>query len=97
MGKSMAQTKGIIMVDYYKSQWHNCNKCRIHYMTEEPHLKAYLCDECWHSMPHYKVGSLQKTKYKQKYDKGYTWKEITLYTIGNLLCIMEIGYYLLFR
>ena len=85
------------MVDYYKSQWHNCNRCRVHYMTEEPHLKAYLCDECWNTLPHFKVGKLQKTKKIIKKDKGYTWGQIALYTLGNLCCLAVIGYYLIFK
>ena len=81
------------MVDYYKTQWHNCNRCRIHYMSEEPHLKAYLCDECWTTLPHFKVGSLQKRKKIIKKEE-YTWGQIALYTLGNLCCLAIIGYYL---
>ena len=31
---------------YYKVLWHNCNRCKTHYTSEAPHLKAYLCDDC---------------------------------------------------
>ncbi len=55
---------------YYKAMWHNCNKCKIHYMSESPHIRAYLCDECWNSMPHYKT-SIKK---QQKPDRGPTYE-----------------------
>ena len=84
---------------YYKALWHNCHRCRIHFMSEEPHLRAYLCDECWNSMPHYKVN---KKVISQKPKRGPTftdveWREIILYTIGNLICMAIIGYYLWFK
>ena len=89
---------------YYKALWHNCTKCRIHYMSEQPNLKAYLCDECWNSMPHYKVGNMKPLKIS----KGPTHNlphilrdisltEILLYTVGNVICLGIIGYYLLFK
>ena len=62
-------------------------------MSEDPHLKAYLCDECWTSIPHYHVGNLHKKK-KQIVKQGYTWGEIVLYTLGNLGCLVIIGYYI---
>jgi len=64
-------------------------------MSEQPHLKAYLCDECWGSVPHFTVKA--NPVIKQKRVKGYSWKEIALYTIGNLLCLTVIGYYLWFK
>ena len=79
---------------YYKALWHNCNRCRIHYMSDDPQLRAYLCDECWGSIPHFRVGSLQKRKKIIKKDEGYTWGQIALYTVGNLCCLVVIGYYL---
>jgi len=83
---------------YYKALWHNCNRCRIHYMSEEPHLKAYLCDECWKAIPHFQVKSVQAVQKRvMKKNKGITWKEITLYTIANILCLGVIAYYLWFR
>ena len=85
---------------YYEALWHNCNMCRIHYMSEQPHLRAYLCDECWNSMPHYKVDQVKS----QKPMKGpthnttdFTIGQIALYTIGNLICIGIVVYYLWFR
>ena len=89
---------------YYKALWHNCHMCRIHYMSEQPHLRAYLCDECYHSIPHYKVKDVKS----QRPNKGSTHKlphilrdisltEILLYTLGNLICLIVIGYYLWFK
>ncbi len=83
-----------------KAIWHNCNRCKIHYMSEEPHIRAYLCDECWFSLPHYSASKMYKTP--QKPDKGPTYngvelREIVLYTIGNLICMAIIAYYLWFK
>jgi hypothetical protein len=86
---------------YYKALWHNCNKCNIHYMSESPNLTAYLCDECFNSMPHYKV--TQRIKKQQKPSVGPTydwWPEdvsllgVLLYILGCSLCLLIIGYYL---
>ena len=83
---------------YYKVLWHNCVKCRTHYTSDAPHVRAYLCDECWNSMPHYKVANVQKVKQGPTYNKkDFNWKEIILYSIGNLICLAVIGYYLWFR
>ena len=91
----------MVGIDYYKSQWNNCVKCRIHYMSEAPHLKAYLCDECWNGLPHYKVDNLvskkQMNKEKQTNNSKYTIGNILLYTVGNILCMVVIGYYLWFN
>ena len=35
---------------YYKVLWHNCNRCRTHYTSDAPHLRAYLCDDCWNAI-----------------------------------------------
>ena len=67
-------------------------------MSEQPHIRAYLCDECWNSMPHYKVANVQKVKQGPTYNKkDFNWKEIILYSIGNLICLTIIGYYLWFK
>jgi len=66
-------------------------------MSEQPHLRAYLCDECWNTLPHFHVSNLPKRKKVQTKDKGYTWGEIALYTLGNLSCLIVIGYYILFK
>ena len=89
---------------YYKALWHNCMKCRLHFMSEAPHLKAYLCDECWNSMPHYSMTQVTP----QQPDKGpthnwvhlirsLTFSDILLYIIGNGLCILIVVYYLWFK
>ena len=87
---------------YYKALWHNCNRCRIHYMSEEPHIRAHLCDECWNAIPHFKVKNVQAVQRKVMKGpthnrKDFTIGDILLYTVGNLLCLMVIGYYLWFR
>ena len=75
--------------------WHNCNRCRTHYTSEAPHLKAYLCDDCWGAIPHFKVETPQlKRKVMKKKDKDIDWGTIILYTIGNLICLGVIAYYL---
>ena len=89
---------------YYKALWHNCGKCKLHFMSEAPHLKAYLCDECWDKMPHYRMTDVES----QQPDKGPTYnlphilrdislREIMLYTVGNLICLAIIGYYIWFK
>jgi len=82
---------------YHKAIWHNCNQCKIHYMSEQPHIRANLCDECWLSMPHYR--SIKKTKIAvgPTYD---WWPEdmslvgVLLYVLGCSLCLLIMGYYL---
>ena len=83
--------------EYYKVLWHNCNSCRTHYTSEEPHLKAYLCDDCWGAIPHFTVKApvikhnhLKNTKRKS----DWNWSTIALYTLGNICCLIVIGYYL---
>ena len=57
-------------------------------MSEEPHLKAYLCDECWVSVPHFVV----QTKVEKKV-KPIDWKLwITLYSSMAMAIIAIIGY-----
>ena len=80
---------------YYKALWHNCNRCRIHYMSDDPQLRAYLCDDCWGSIPHYHVKNVQKKVIPKSND--IELGTIILYTIGNLLCLGVIAYYLWFR
>jgi len=52
-------------------------------MAEQPHLRAYLCDECWNSVPHFVV---KKTPVPKKKDE-WSWATIALYTLGNLCCL----------
>ena len=85
---------------YYKALWHNCNKCKIHFMSEFPQATAYLCDDCFNSMPHYKVD----IKKMQKPDKGptHSWwtgtdwplSWIIAYIWGCSMCLLIIAYYL---
>ena len=87
---------------YYEALWHNCHKCRIHYMSEQPHLRAYLCDECWNSMPHYRAANVQKVKKDPTHKlphilRDISLTEIMLYTVGNLVCLVVIAYYLWLR
>ena len=83
---------------YYKVIWHNCSKCKTHYTSEEPHLRAYLCNECWDAMPKYKAVYPQKVKKGSTHNtKDFNWKEIILYSIGNLICLTVIAYYLWFK
>ena len=83
--------------------WHNCNRCRTHYTSEAPHLRAYLCDECWNAIPHFQVknvvaaGQRKVSKGPTYKAKDFNWKEIILYSIGNLICLGVIAYYLWFR
>jgi len=75
--------------NYYNMMWHNCNRCHTHYTSEEPHLKAYLCDECWRALPHYKP---QQRKQEMKH-KGTIPAEawILFYmTAGSLLLIWAL-------
>ena len=82
---------------YYKVMWHNCNRCRAHYTSEHPHLKAYLCDDCWKALPHFVAKVPAYTTRRKKATKEYSWKDIALYTIGNLCCLTVIAYYLWFK
>ena len=63
-------------------------------MSDDPSLRAYLCDECWRAIPHFTVKSIQKPV-KKKDD--INMKTIILYTIGNLICLGVIAYYLWFK
>ena len=83
---------------YYKVLWHNCNRSKTHYTSEAPHLKAYLCDDCWKAIPHFQVKSVQTVQRKvMKKNNDINWGTIILYTIGNILCLGVIAYYLWFR
>ena len=87
---------------YYEALWHNCMTCKIHYMSDMPHIRAYLCDECWNKLPHYKVEQVSS----QKPMKGptfvwlegeFSWTYIALYTLGCMICLATIGYYLILK
>ena len=86
--------------DYYQVMWHNCNRCRTHYTSEAPHLKAYLCDDCWTSIPHFvaKVPVLKHNhRRKKKPDDDWDWSTIALYTLGCMISLAVIGYYLVLK
>ena len=80
---SYTDTDSVLTPKYYKALWHNCISCKIHYMSESLHNKAYLCDECWNSMPHYKTGCIKA----KKKDKSWLWPY--LYIVG---CAILIGF-----
>jgi len=84
---------------YYKSQWNNCNMCRTHYMSEVPHLKAYLCDECWNKTPHFIVAKQPKAKKVTLDTPMSDWPMvwIALYTTSCMVLMIIIGYYLVFH
>jgi len=83
---------------YYNVLWHNCNRCKTHYTSEAPHLKAYLCDDCWRAIPHFQVKSVQTVQRKvMKKNNDINWGTIILYTIGNLICLGVIAYYMWFK
>ena len=68
-------------------------------MSEAPHLKAYLCDECWNKIPHYRVDNLKSKQMKKKTTIDSPMSEwpmvwIALYTTSCILLIAVIGFYL---
>lgn len=66
-------------------------------MSEAPHLKAYLCDDCWNVTPHFIVGKqpTKKTLDAPVSDWPLSW--ILLYTAGCITCVAIIAYYLVFK
>ena len=84
---------------YYKAFWHNCMKCRIHFMSEEPQLKAYLCNECWGSMPHYRTENVISKQQKPMRGPTFDLRSrdmigFLLYILGCSICLGIIAYYL---
>ena len=78
--------------------WHNCTRCKTHYTSEAPHLKAYLCDDCWNTIPHFTAKvPIAKRPTKKKGRSDFTLREIIFYSIGNILCLGVIAYYLWFK
>jgi len=83
---------------YYKVLWHNCSRCKTHYTSEAPHLKAYLCDDCWNTIPHFKAKvPIAKRPTKKQGRSDFSLREILLYSIGNIICLGVIAYYLWFK
>ena len=69
-------------------------------MSDVPHVRAYLCDECWNKLPHYRVDNLKKKHMKKGLDAPMSdWPVswILLYTAGCIGCVMIIGYYLFIK
>ena len=67
-------------------------------MSEQPHIRAYLCDDCWNSIPHFKVDNLPKRKITldaPMTDWPLSW--ILLYTAGCIVCMIVIGYYIIWE
>jgi len=79
---------------YYKALWHNCGKCKIHYMSEEPHLRAYLCDECWDNTPQFVVKTPKKQVTIDSHMSDWPMVWIALYTTACMALIGIIGFYL---
>ena len=84
---------------YYKALWHNCTKCKIHFMSEHPHIKAYLCDECWNNMPHYRTENVISQQQKPMRGPTYELRNrdlvgMLLYILGCSICLGIIAYYL---
>jgi len=72
---------------YYKVLWHKCIRCFTHYTSEEPHLRAYLCDDCWKALPHFRAQIPQIKKEKENIMKiinYYSWV-IFYFVVGILL------------
>ena len=67
--------------------WHNCNMCKIHYMSDEPHLRAYLCDNCWNKVPHFVV----KKQTEKKKVKKEEW-EVLDYLLYIWSCIVVLAF-----
>ena len=64
-------------------------------MSEEPHIRAYLCDECWNRIPHFKVGKVPTKKVTLDSPMGdWPMLWIALYTTSCMVLIAIIGYYL---
>jgi len=68
-------------------------------MSEQPNLKAYLCDECWNSMPHYRTENVVKAQQKPMRVPTYDLRSrdligALLYILGCSICLAIIAYYL---
>tara|TARA_R110000744_G_scaffold335389_1_gene440715 strand:- start:567 stop:773 length:207 start_codon:yes stop_codon:yes gene_type:complete len=67
-------------------------------MSEQPAIRAYLCDDCWNKTPQFVVAKKPKenvTVDSPMSDWPMVW--IALYTTGCLLSMIIIGYYLVFH
>ena len=94
MELSVPQGQTMTQPTYYKALWHNCNMCKIHYMSDEPHLRAYLCDDCWNKVPHFVV----QKQTEKKIEKKEEWEvlDYLLYVWACLILIsFTVGYMIL--
>ena len=65
-------------------------------MSESPHTKAYLCDECWNKLPHYRVDNLKSKKMKKENKEEWTQLEWVIYIWACLIVMsFTFGYMLL--
>ena len=55
-------------------------------MSDEPHLRAYLCDDCWKKVPHFVV-----RKQKKKIEKKKEW-EVLDYLLYVWACLILISF-----
>ena len=85
------------VLDLVSKQRTKAKKIEVLKRYEDPSLKAYLCDDCWGAIPHFTVKApvikhnhLKNTKRKS----DWNWSTIALYTLGNICCLIVIGYYL---
>ena len=62
-------------------------------MSEQPHIRAYLCDDCWNKTPHFKVKAKKPVTIDSPMsDWPMVW--IALYTTSCMILTAIIGYYL---
>ena len=62
-------------------------------MSEQPHLRAYLCDDCWNTVPHFVV---EKQTMKKEKKEEWTTYDYLLYIWACLIVIsFTVGYMLL--
>ena len=62
-------------------------------MSDEPHLRAYLCDDCWNKVPHFVV---QRQKKKIEKKKGWKVLDYLLYVWAcAIVSAFIIGYIIL--
>ena len=56
-------------------------------MSDEPHLRAYLCDDCWKKVPHFIV----KKQTQKKIEKKEEW-EVLDYLLYIWSCIVVLAF-----
>ena len=57
-------------------------------MSDEPHLRAYLCDNCWNKVPHFVVKKQIEKKIKKKEEE---W-EVLDYLLYIWSCIVVLAF-----